>query len=754
MANEADQTKLERHRRAIRNAYRTARLTPAQHDRHRARLAERYEESSGRWTRRAGALAAACLMALLVAASIAVWSGLSPNDDGEDDQAVATALPTNTGETGETAAPAVTTTPADPISSPTISETGFGFDPANGACLTSPFSSGEPLDASQAAFTDTWYGDDPEGLWAGLGPEHEGIWTTTNRVLWWRQNPIPIEVTGTRMDDDAPPMNSEMPGGYEGFSHHISILRFPTPGCWEIEASAGDEMRLEFVVEVVPYGETAQGIHVQQQIDAVTAEREDAIPYPVPDTCPASSWLGPESRLHDLYPADLVGEADWRYSYNLDGDSLALNTRLGLLFEGDNPVIWLSRAGNLPASTVMTASKLEDDGSTTTLEMEPPAYDEVVPDGSGGYLTVHGMPLTFPSDGCWTLEVEAADISFSHTVYVYPRVARDVLLDHERIYVVDQDGRVRGRDMETGEELFQFDGGSDVDAALSPDGSRLYLVNRESLMAVDALTGGELWRVAIENRISWRFGIGPSTIAVNQSDERLFVYSSFAPERQWVQVFDASDGSKIGDTETQTGNCPAEMQSSADGETLYLVCIRFGSMRTIDLNSGENIRSMAGQGSGSVVSPDGQTLYVVTTSKRLITIDMDSREIVADAYLDVPAPPTLLHKMVAISPDGARLYVGLGREDDDGDAGSQDVHEIAIIDLADGSTIEVIETNLQFDGLGLAVDLNGWIYANTASDIIRLVPEAPDPTLVAEGQVVVSGDGAEIRQFIVASPLE
>ncbi|CAN5709029.1 hypothetical protein BH23CHL2_BH23CHL2_30320 [soil metagenome] len=682
-------------------------------------------------------------------ASLAVWSGRAPDDDGEDDQAVATALPTNTGETGETAAPSVTVTPADPTPSPPTTETGFGFDAVNGACVTTPFSDGEPLDASQAAFTDTWYGDDSEGLWAGLGREHEGIWTTTNRVLWWRLNPVPIEVTGQRLDDDAPRMNAELPDGYEGFPHHISILRFPMPGCWEIEASAGDEMHLRFVVDVVPYGQTPQGIRVQQQIDTVTAEREDAMPYPVPETCAASGWAGPESRIFNQYPAEFIGDEDWHYSYYLDGENLSLNARLGLLFDGDNPVIWLSAAGNLPENTVMTASKLEDDGSTTTIELERPDYASVVPDGSNGYLTVHGITLTFPSSGCSTLQVENDDVSFSHTVYVYPRVARDVLLGHERLYVVDQNGRVRGRDLESGEDLFEFDGGADVDAALSPDGTRLYLVNHDSLIALDALTGEELWRMPVEDRISWIGGVGPSTIAVSATSEQIFVLGS-----DRIRIFDATNGSHGGETGNITGNCPAEMRSSPDGASLYLVCIRFGSLRIADLGSGEWVDSIAGQFSGSAVSPDGQLLYAVTTSRRLVTIDMDSREVVTDIELDLPASPTLLRKMIAISPDGERLYVGLGREDNDGDTGSQDVHEIAIIDLADGSTVEVIETNLQFDGKGLAVDRNGWIYANTSSDIVKLIPEAPDPALVTEGQVVVSGDDTEIRQFIVAPPAE
>jgi DNA-binding beta-propeller fold protein YncE len=184
------------------------------------------------------------------------------------------------------------------------------------------------------------------------------------------------------------------------------------------------------------------------------------------------------------------------------------------------------------------------------------------------------------------------------------------------------------------------------------------------------------------------------------------------------------------------------MRPSPDERTLYLVCIRFESLRFIDLESGETVDSIAGQFSGSAISPDGRLLYAVTTSKRLITIDMDSREVVSDIELELPASPSLLKQMVSVSPQGARLYVGLGREDNDDDSGSQDVHEIAIIDLASGSTVDVFETAYQIDGKGLAVGRDGAVYVNTSSQIVQLFPDEYDP--------VVIHDGVEIRQFLVS----
>ena len=729
MAHDLGESEMERHGRAIRSAFHSARLTTSQHDRHRARLAENYDRSSSsRVLRVAGGVVAVSMIVLVATLTIVLWRGLTAGSDHDgDDAAILSDSRT------PTAAPTETDASTAPTPSPTSVEIAVGYDVATGVCLPSPLSSFRPGDPDQATFTDTWYGDDPDGLWAGLGLENEGVWTTSNRVLWWRFNPIPIEVSGHRLDANAPPLEADLIEGYEGFSHHISSISFPEPGCWQIEASAGD-MQLRFVVSVVPFDESPVGLRVQAEKDDIARIREATRPHLIPESCSTSSWSGPATGAAGQYPAELTNGASWQYSYYLAGDGLTLNSRLGLLFAGVNRVFWISDTGALPEDTMITASKIDGGGELAALAFDGPENDVVVQTGENTFVTVRGMDLSLPSPGCWTLTLEDEDVSFTNTVYAFPGHAA---LNHDRLYVVGQNGRVQTIDLESGLKLFEFSGGIDMDAALSPDGSRLYLASIDSLVAIDALSGTELWRVPIEDRIGWIAGIGPSTLAVSPDGSQVFVYSNSG------QIFSAEDGSLVGETRGQSGNCPAEMRLSPDGRTLYLVCIRFGNLRIVDLETGEWIDSIVGQFSGSTVSPDGTRLYAVTTSKRLITIDMNSREVLSDIEIDLPAPPALLMQMVTISPDGSRLYVGLGRDNDDGDAGSQDVREIAVVDPTNGATLDIIETDFLIDWQGLEVDRNGNLYMLSAGRIMRLTGD--------EAEVVPVVAGTDELQLLVAS---
>ncbi|HEY1016651.1 MAG TPA: hypothetical protein VGE07_28325, partial [Herpetosiphonaceae bacterium] len=84
-------------------------------------------------------------------------------------------------------------------------------------------------------------------------------------------------------------------------------------------------------------------------------------------------------------------------------------------------------------------------------------------------------------------------------------------------------------------------------AALSPDGSRLFVVGADSLRALEAGSGRELWRVPVSD-VAGERGFGPSPLLVSGDGRRLLVLSSrsalpFAdlPVR-WLQVFDPVSG--------------------------------------------------------------------------------------------------------------------------------------------------------------------------------------------------------------------
>jgi hypothetical protein len=83
-------------------------------------------------------------------------------------------------------------------------------------------------------------------LWASGWAWYAGGW----KVGWRKPVSSKLEVTGRRLDGDAPPLESTIPEGYGG-AFQSSGLTFPIGGCWEVEAKAADSS-LKLVTFVYP----------------------------------------------------------------------------------------------------------------------------------------------------------------------------------------------------------------------------------------------------------------------------------------------------------------------------------------------------------------------------------------------------------------------------------------------------------------------------------------------------------------------
>ncbi len=92
-----------------------------------------------------------------------------------------------------------------------------------------------------------WYCDPDNGLCA----VKNGAWRAGGIKIGWRKPPgARFDVSGRRLDAEAPPLKATIPDGYPG-TFQASGLTFPTEGCWEVEART-DETTLRFVVQVEP----------------------------------------------------------------------------------------------------------------------------------------------------------------------------------------------------------------------------------------------------------------------------------------------------------------------------------------------------------------------------------------------------------------------------------------------------------------------------------------------------------------------
>ena len=86
-----------------------------------------------------------------------------------------------------------------------------------------------------------WTGEEADYLRAG----EAGI-----KIGWFRPAGATLEISGQRLDGDAPPLDAHVPCCYPT-QFQATGLVFPTEGCWEISARAA-ERELSFVVRVAP----------------------------------------------------------------------------------------------------------------------------------------------------------------------------------------------------------------------------------------------------------------------------------------------------------------------------------------------------------------------------------------------------------------------------------------------------------------------------------------------------------------------
>lgn len=78
-----------------------------------------------------------------------------------------------------------------------------------------------------------------------LSASEEGI-----KMGWFRPAGAPLEITGQRLDAQAPPLEAHIPCCYPT-RFQATGLYYPTEGCWQVTAKAADS-ELSFVVQVGP----------------------------------------------------------------------------------------------------------------------------------------------------------------------------------------------------------------------------------------------------------------------------------------------------------------------------------------------------------------------------------------------------------------------------------------------------------------------------------------------------------------------
>ena len=114
--------------------------------------------------------------------------------------------------------------------------------PEDSAVLNPPAYGYYYLNADRSIWASAWWEEQEENY---LRVSEEGI-----KVGWFRPAGADLEITGQRLDGEAPPLEAEASCCYPT-RFQASGVYFPTEGCWEVTAQAADS-KLTFVVWVEP----------------------------------------------------------------------------------------------------------------------------------------------------------------------------------------------------------------------------------------------------------------------------------------------------------------------------------------------------------------------------------------------------------------------------------------------------------------------------------------------------------------------
>jgi hypothetical protein len=133
--------------------------------------------------------------------------------------------------------------------------------------VTRPVKDQPPDDPNADSFgRGYWYINADRTIWVGL-PGNQTWRVGGEKVIWIRPQGTELVITGERLDGPAPPLRADIPCCYPtGFQ--VTGLIFPTEGCWEVTAKAGDS-ELRFITKVAP-GEVAARVDTCESLaDAV-----------------------------------------------------------------------------------------------------------------------------------------------------------------------------------------------------------------------------------------------------------------------------------------------------------------------------------------------------------------------------------------------------------------------------------------------------------------------------------------------------
>jgi hypothetical protein len=138
--------------------------------------------------------------------------------------------------------PSAIPSPGNPVADCPVTQPEWVKPPDDRAVMNPPEFGDYIVNADRSIWASAWWFED-EAYPLRAGKE-------CNKIGWFRPAGAELEITGWRLDAQASPLKTYIPSGYPT-RFQATGLYFPTPGCWEVTASAADSL-ITYVVEVEP----------------------------------------------------------------------------------------------------------------------------------------------------------------------------------------------------------------------------------------------------------------------------------------------------------------------------------------------------------------------------------------------------------------------------------------------------------------------------------------------------------------------
>jgi hypothetical protein len=267
-----------------------------------------------------------------------------------------------------------------------------------------------------------------------------------------------------------------------------------------------------------------------------------------------------------------------------------------------------------------------------------------------------------------------------------------------RLYVLDfapgGDG-LRGRAIAVdatdrgGEVTQSFDLGADPDMTLSPDGSRLYAVshkdNANVLDVFDTTTGALVQQTGVSRYQGTTGAHIAQKIVTSPDGSRVYVLVGFPEDgganTQSIATFDVVSGALLPDAARLGGCGAAPTLLPTDSTRITVVCgeaheVRFLTISSTGAVADEDVLQLPpnehgvsdssgntfelGTVRGSDLAPDRRTLYSVTGDGRVFEIDTAEHSLAGTHDLGLSPGESVSMPQVKTSPDGRKIYIGVG----------------------------------------------------------------------------------------------